>query len=199
MNFFCGIDPGFSGGIAATNDKGTWLRMWDMSVTRAGKKAYNVLDLPKLRGIFNEIKALPGVSVGLENPTTRPHEGAEVSFRFGRQLGNLESMLFCLGLEYTLISPQLWTGRMDLPGKDHAGWATARIDLFNERFPGRESMIRGPRGGLLDGRLDAALIAEFIRQKEYPVSDQLVRGSTEHLANVLSGRGKRRGQLPKFV
>lgn len=99
----------------------------------------------------------------MENPTTRPDEGAERSARFGRQLGVLESFIFLHGFEYTLISPQLWKSRLNLPGKEKDPKSIRASEFFEELYPQHKHLIRGPRGGLLDGPLDALLIAESMR------------------------------------
>lgn len=203
---YCGVDAGFAGAISLMNAAGTVLSVYDMPVKKQGEKAYNALDLDGLRTIIRRIKLMPDVAVGLENPTTRPDEGAERSARFGRQLGTLESFLFLSGFDYFLIAPNLWTGRLGLPGKTTKGWETARTGLFAAHYPDWTALIRGARGGLLDGRLDALLIAHFLRTQGSDglksVREKFGRDSAQMQAYVLGGMSAsgrhRKGMLPRI-
>jgi hypothetical protein len=186
--FYCGIDPGFDGAIALLNSSGSLAYVWDMPTTRqekgknAGRDRTRELDLGSLRDILRGVRSRPGVLVGLENPTTRPGEGSERAARFGRQLGILETMLYMLGFNYRRLAPNLWTGRLGVPGKQANDEAIQIRDrLFRQEYPGHRDLVRGPRGGIKDGRLDAFLIAHYLRQKTEPR-----RG-----ANLLERTGRR--------
>src|SRR5580700_2958142 len=150
---YIGIDPGFSGGFGAILEGG--MHVEDMPLIRkGGGDGYNALDLEAivtyLRG-FNPVS----LRVGLENPTTRPGEGAERCFRFGRQVGNLEAILHTLGINYTLISPVTWTKKLGFPGKQYDNAIAIRAAWLDERYPEAKALYTGPRGGLLDGRIDS--------------------------------------------
>lgn len=163
---YAGIDPGWSGAIGVMNAAGTHVQVWDMPTHWAGKESsYKELDLHELRDILRRLRALPDCVVGLENPTTRPGEGAERSARFGRQLGALEAMLFCLRIPYYRVAPHLWKGRLGLPGKTHPDAARQAGLLFDSFYPRWSSLVRGPREALRDGRCDALLVAHFLRTR----------------------------------
>lgn len=200
---YVGIDPGFSGGIAIINAAGTFVRVFDMPVTDTEKDRQREIDLAGLESVFRNIGHYPDCFAGLEFPTTRPGEGAERSERFGRGKGYLEAFLFLLRFEYARISPQLWKGRLGLPGKDHAGANATCAAMFDKLYPTRSAMIRGPRGGIIDGRLDALLIAHFLRTcGEGGISDvarKYGKGSAELIAAVFKRDGRhRRGMLPNL-
>jgi hypothetical protein len=161
--FFAGIDPGFAGAIAWMNAAGTTLNVRDMPVTAAKKERQREIDLYGLRDVFAHLRRLPDCYVGIEWPTTRPGEGAERCERFGRGKGYLEAFAFLKGLQYAKIAPNLWKGRLGLDGKEHAGANERAAELFEQLYPAHTAIIRGPRGGILDGRLDALMIAHGMR------------------------------------
>lgn len=191
--FYAGVDPGFEGAIALINAAGTTARVWPMPVKRMGGTNYRALDLDKLAEIFREIKKLPSVLWGLENPTTRPDEGAERSARFGRQLGVLESFIYLHGFTYSLIPPATWTGKLGVDGKSREGAQERTAGLWASLYPQYAHLIRGPRNGVLSGPLDACMISHYLRLKDGAILRSATKGSAEHLAAVLAcGPGKRK-------
>lgn len=159
FKYFAGIDPGFTGALAVLSEDGLIARIHDMPVINTG---FNRIDLTTL---YDVLKHLPvNTHVALENPTTRPGEGAERCFRFGRGIGNIEAMLHVSGLRYVLIPPQTWTAYLGVVGKSHDHDCRQRLAYFQGLYPQHESKVIGSRGGVLDGPLDALLIAEYLRR-----------------------------------
>lgn len=159
---FAGIDPGHFGAVAVLSQSGSWAKMWKMP-WKDGE-----YDLDGLKKIFLYLKLLPDCVVGIEWPVAFPDSFANVARdaeNFGRGKGYLEAFAFLMGLEYRRISPQLWKGRLGIPGKTHAGANERAAEKLVSLLPQHASMIRGPRGGLLDGPLDALLIAEACRSE----------------------------------
>jgi hypothetical protein len=192
-SFYAGCDPGFSGAIALLNRSGTTVRVWPMPVTEKDTDRQREINLDGLRDIFRHLRRMPDCAVGIEWPSTRPGEGAERSERFGRGKGYLEAFAFLHRLDYFKLSPAGWKGRLNLPGKEKDPTSRAAAALWEKLYPERSDLIRGPRGGVLDGPLDALLIAEFLRRQSGAVAEQTKRGSVEHLAAVLAmGPGRRR-------
>lgn len=194
-NFYAGIDPGQKGGFAILNTAGTTVRVWDMPLTEAEKDRQKEIDLDGLWAIYKEFKRRPGLALGIEWPTTRPGEGAERSERFGRGKGYLHAFAHLLRLDYYLIAPNLWKGRLGLPGKSDPGATKLAADLLDRFYPDQTDCLRGPRGGLRDGRVDALAIAHFLRTRNYQGMKATVErfgaGSTEAMAMALSG-GRRK-------
>lgn len=192
-SFYAGCDPGFGGAIALLNRAGTTVRVWPMPVTEAAKDRAREFDLDGLRDIFKHLRRMPDVACAIEWPSTRPGEGAERSERFGRGKGYLEAFAFLHGLDYFKLSPAGWKGRLNLPGKEKDPTSKAAAAMWEKLYPAHVGLIRGPRGGVLDGPLDALLIAEFLRRQSGAVAEDAERGSVEHLAAVLTmGPGRRR-------
>jgi len=102
--------------------------------------------------------------VYLEWPQTRPDESPESSKRFGVGLGILEGVFTAFGMPPVRVAPNKWKGRLGLSGKE-SGWQAARLEavaLAEAHVRGLSpSHLRGPRGGLLDGRAEAMLIAWY--------------------------------------
>lgn len=192
--WFVGIDPGFLGAICIMDVGGLSLRFWDMPFTGTGKK--REFNLGKLEAIFRTLKELPQCLVGLEWPTTRPGEGAERCERFGRGKGYLEAMAYCHGLSYQKVPPNLWKGRLGLPGKQVYNANSLAFDLFEKFYQQYRTEVRGPRDGFLDGRCDAALIAHFLRIRSSggmrAVVEQFGKESDQALLLLMTGGRKRK-------
>lgn len=159
---FCGIDPGHHGAIAVVSASGKWARVWKMP-WKDGE-----YDLSGLQIVFRFLKGLPDVAIGIEWPVAFPDSFANVARdaeNFGRGKGYLEAFAFLHNIEYRRISPQLWKGRLGLVGKTHAGANEMAAAKLGELLPAHTGLIRGPRGGLLDGPMDALLIAAAMRSE----------------------------------
>ena len=198
--FYGGIDPGQTGGLGIINAAGTTVRVWDMPLTQAEKDRQKEIDLGPLWQLFSEFKRRPGLVCGLEWPTTRPGEGAERSERFGRGKGLLEAFAFARGLHYVKLPPNLWKGRLGLPGKDDPRAVAKTADILDRTYPAAHDLIRGPRGGLRSGRVDALAIAHFLRglgkNEARTVIEQHGRGSDEAIAFALgAGRKNKRPRI----
>lgn len=165
FDFYAGVDPGFSGGIGLINAAGTTVRVWDMPINDAKRLRKREIDLTELLALFRRLRRYPNLAMGIEWPTTRPGEGAERSERFGRGKGYLHAAAHFVGLNYHFIAPNLWKGRLGLPGKQNTMANPLGAELLDRNYPGIEIPIRGPRGGLKDGRIDALLIAHFLRSR----------------------------------
>jgi hypothetical protein len=158
---YLGIDPGRQGALGVirpgVGGQPAIVQVHDMPDEQ--DRGVNLADLD---AILSHIPA-DGTLACLEWPTARPGEVPDFAMRFGQQCGELRALLWARGYETRLIPPQTWTGRLGLPGKQHAGAVVQRAAMWDQRYPHFMAVIRGPRGGLLDGRIDALLIAEFCR------------------------------------
>lgn len=162
---FIGVDPGFTGAIAVLNRAGTTCRVWPMPVTAGrGREARSrEIDLFTLAMIMRQLRLLPSPHMTIEWPSTRPGEPPEPAERFGRGKGYLHGFAYLMNFSYSLCPPNLWKGKLALPGKwddpnskvTHAWWC--------RKYPAFRGFVTGPRGGVLDGPLDALCIAEYAR------------------------------------
>lgn len=157
-----GIDPGLKGAIGVVGEQGQMLTLWDMPTKRTHARSRSVqVDVAALDAIFRLLPQYPNPIVRLEWPTTRPDESAEASKNFGVGLGNLEALCHAHRLELDKVAPNKWKGDLGLPGKkknrDAGRLACAFCLQWVVDVP--ESLVFGPRGGPLDGRAEALLIA----------------------------------------
>jgi len=196
-----GIDPGFTGALGLVTSTGRCV-VWDMPVLE-GRDALDrqrEINLPRLHDLFVQLRTTTlNLRVGVEWPTTRPGEGAERSERFGRQKGLLEGLLYALRIKYEKLSPQLWKGRLGLPGKTDAQALPLAAKLFDTYYPGYTALIRGPRGGILGGRVEALLIAHYLRVQTLggieALKQEFGTGSVQMQALMLGGGRQRRGRM----
>lgn len=196
--FYAGIDPGFTGALALINAAGTSVRVWDMPTTGKGKQ--REIDLDGLWRVFGTFKKFPDCVLGIEWPTTRPGEGAERSERFGRGKGVLEAFAFARRLPYHKIAPNLWKGRLGLPGKEDREANRKGYELLLRYYPDQApSLLRGPQGGYLSGRIDAVAIAHFLRVQSVSamrtIAEQFGKDSPEAYALILGGGGRRKSTM----
>jgi hypothetical protein len=150
-----GVDPGRTGALALI--EGTALSVWDMPPHGSERGIDVAATADILRGWP------PNTKVALEWNTGRPNEVPDFAFRFGLQTGQLDALCYAMGLQVTHLASNKWTGKLGLPGKSWAGALEQRAALFAGLYPHAEGLIRGPKGGLLDGRLDALLIAHYMK------------------------------------
>lgn len=156
-----GVDPGRTGAIALIRND-TSASVWDMP-----HSDQRGIDLRAVKDIVDEIyKEAPNALVGLEYNTGMTGEMPDLAFRFGLQTGQLEALFYAWGFSVKRISSNLWTGRLGLPGKRQPQAIPQRAAYWDRLYPNHGTMIRGPRGGILDGRLDSLLICHWLRSVE---------------------------------
>lgn len=157
-----GIDPGRSGAIALirSNGRDLTVQCWNMP-SHDGNRG---IDIRAMLAIMDELD--PKALVGLEYNSGRPGETPDFAYRFGLQTGQLEGLFRARGFEVKCISPNLWTGKLGLPGKQHPGAIEQRAAMWDRLYPAYAGLIRGPKGGIHDGPLDALLISHWLRLTE---------------------------------
>jgi hypothetical protein len=188
-----GIDPGKSGAVIVINRAGTVISCRDMPIVDYDKSTGHY-DVGGILTAVQRLVYLPDVCVGVEWPSARVGDGAQRMLNFGIGLGYLEMALHVAGLTYYKLPPQLWKGRLGLPGKTKRGWEEKTEQHCKTYYPDFDE-LRGPRGGFKDGRADALLIAHFLRSRsvggQRAIVEQFGRGSAEAMALLMRGGGKR--------
>jgi hypothetical protein len=92
--------------------------------------------------------------VVVEDVGTRPRQSGTMAF--GRSVGALEHAFHAAKLRVEHIVPTKWKPALKAP-KDKKE-SVARADQL---FPLHRSLFRGPKGGTLDGRAEAAMLALY--------------------------------------
>lgn len=162
---YLGIDPGHSGAIACISAGGQSASVHLMP-TRTRKETKEV-DVTALRDILAPYKTLPHVKVAIEWPNAWPGTFGNVgrdAMIFGRGMGTLDTALQLMGFDYERVTPQAWKGRLGLCGKAGDAKSVQGHLLWQREYPQHAALVLGGRGGLLDGPLDAFLIAHWLRR-----------------------------------
>ena len=151
-----GIDPGLDGAFAVYEvDAGTLL-IWDMPTYEklVNRRARRRLDLVAIHKLF-ETLAMIGVDViWIEDVAGRGNQTGGAQLSYG--VGMLHAFCVAQRLRYETIAPGAWKARLLAPaGKEGS---TQRAEVL---FPKQRALFRGPQGGKLDGRAEAAMIAFY--------------------------------------
>jgi crossover junction endodeoxyribonuclease RuvC len=164
---FIGIDPGLAGAVAALDlhaDGATVLRVHDLPVLTTktkGAKGKSTLDLASLLRLFDSLH-FPALTDGahvhavLEAVSAMPGQGVSSMFSFGRVYGSIEAALAAARIPYDSVTPSVWKRALSIPAAKDG--AVLRADQL---LPASAHLWRGPRGGLMDGRAEAALLAYY--------------------------------------
>lgn len=156
---FLGIDPGSKGAIA----------LLDFSTGEVDFR-----DTPSNLSDINELALWMEFSearvIGLEDVASVPGTSAKSNFTFGRNLGVVETVARFTKLPVDRIRPKAWQKEIGIsvpatlkgaPRKKAIKQTIAK--KCNELYPSAE--ILGPKGGLIDGRSDALMIAHCMALK----------------------------------
>jgi len=91
---------------------------------------------------------------------------AKSNFTFGGMFWRAKTILDCVGLPYELVTPKVWQKAVGVPAKkDRAqiGLKELVATMAHDLYP--SAHLYGPRGGLMDGRSDALMIAHYLKLK----------------------------------
>lgn len=149
-----GIDPGLSGALAFLHPEEAVMHIIDMPIfefetTRARKK----VDPYAISRAFDEMQP---ANVYLEEVNASPQMGTVSAFSFGEGKGILLGVAAARGTPLTQVKPAQWKKQMRVPADKRAAVARA-----SQLFPAVSPLFKGPRGGVFDGRAEAALVALF--------------------------------------
>ena len=143
---YVGIDPGASGCIAVITPQ----------------EAIEFIDF-KTEGLEGYVETLKlyeahELVIGVEKVSAMPKQGVVSMFNFGMRYGEIMGMLESLGLGFSLVRPLQWQRACSVAKKSgKKGIHTAIHRLYPE------AQLKGPKGGLLEGRCDALGIAHYMR------------------------------------
>lgn len=152
-----GIDPGYSGGIAAINGSGDLILLEDMPIIDDGKnRHYNA---PVMSAILQNLSLRDKrIHVMLERSQPMPGQGVTSTLKIGIGYGVWLGIFAGLMIPYSTVRPITWVKKVlnGLPGKGKersvlwVGQNFPEADLIPER-------CRKPK----DGRADAICLAKY--------------------------------------
>lgn len=154
MTCILGIDPGLSGAFAFLDVEAATVRIADMpyfeyETTKTRKKidAYSIVQ---------EFDRQEFHHVYMEEVFSSPQMGVTSAFNFGNGKGIIEGIVAQRGIPLTPVKPARWKKDMKVPADKRAA-----VQRAVQLIPGAASLFKGPKGGLLDGRAEAALLALY--------------------------------------
>lgn len=155
-HYIAGIDPGLEGGIALYNSDNLLAYRTPTVITKfikKGKKSERKdMDVLKCKEILD---AATITHVFIEKVSALPGQGVTGMFRFGQNFGQWEGLVIGLGIEYTLVRPQLWKKHLNLIGAQKHN----SVELAKEIFPNNVTDFKYKTAD--EGRAEASLIAKY--------------------------------------
>lgn len=169
---YAGVDPGLTGAVAVISPDGQ-VRIFDTPVIETvvnGKKRH-VPDEAQMISILEKLLAsiqyaATSIHVVLEKvnampsfgPGGRRTMGAASMFNFGFGYGLWCMALTALKLPHDRVHPATWKARLLRDTNKDDG---AAAQLAGRLYPAADPLLRGPKGGLKMGRVDALLLAHY--------------------------------------
>jgi len=144
---FIGIDPGASGAVCALVP---------------ATKQISFLEPPYDRDTYTKIFATQVthnvriIMIELVSPIRGASAGS--NFKFGYNTGQINAIAEITGIGVDLVRPKAWHKKVGMIKKGNQIKKEV-ASIAHRLYPDAE--IYGPRGGLLDGRSDALMIAHF--------------------------------------
>jgi hypothetical protein len=148
---YVGIDPGKKGAVCLIDFTDTPI-FWDLSKH-------------SIKDIFLSLRAHPRIElVAIEKQHAMPGQGVSSTFTTGFGYGRLIGHLEASRLPYIEVSAREWQKGLKLPKtKSKAQHKKNLYEIASGLYPTAD--FKGPKGGLLDGRSDANLIADWARRR----------------------------------
>lgn len=178
MTLILGIDPGAHGAFALyetttrelidIEDMPSWFHV-------VGKAKRARVDEVRVAEMFAEYHSLGVALCVIEKVGGRPKQSASGGFVFGYSVGLLHMAATIWKIPIEAVAPGTWKQLMGVPGKQKAD-DTAIIQRADQIFPNNRDDWRGPRGGKMVDRAEAAMLAKFGGDTIYPKINELVRG-----------------------
>lgn len=166
-----GIDPGLNGGIGVITPLAYTVHDMPVLTVIAGRKRnkkgimvdvkrekYNIAEVKRMLMQIRDEAHLNNypVEAWLEKSQAMPDQGSVSNFNYGVGFGILQAVVTCLDIPLNLIAPVTWKQKiMAGQGKKK----DAAVYRAQQLFP--SAVLKGPKGGLLDGRAEALLIAQY--------------------------------------
>jgi crossover junction endodeoxyribonuclease RuvC len=155
-----GADPGLTGALAVYDGvKGAILHVCDIPTytTQVGKRVKSKIDVSELLHKVGWMRMQYGAEMAvIEMAGPRPKESVTSAFTSGMGYGFLYMAFSGFRYRLELVTPQTWKHVMRAPKLKTASGKRA-----DELFPDNKHEWRGPRGAVLHGRAEAAMIAKY--------------------------------------
>jgi len=148
MGLAVGIDPGKSGALCALDEN-------------MDPEFHECPGPHSMAGIVRGLllRSSPPVAFYLEKVHAMPRQGVTSMFNFGMNFGQWQGVLAMTGVPVVLVTPAEWQRGLVFKS-DGASPKARALAAARRLFPNCDH-FNGPRGGVKDGRVDAALLAYY--------------------------------------
>ena len=156
MPTFVGIDPGSKGSLCCLDTN-------DLSTVHFLDTPQNANSCAVMRSWLLVWK--PNM-IGLEDIHSIHKVSAKSNFIFGQNFGIIKGVIWTTEIGIDLVQPKAWQKACGISFKPKSASADKKriVEATAQRlYP--SAALHGPRGGLLDGRADALMIAHHIMIK----------------------------------
>lgn len=151
-----GVDPGAAGALAVVEpDTNQLVDVFDVPLRDDGDVDGPAL-LASLGGYASRIQA-----VVFEEQHSRAGNSIRATFTHGDNTGQLKSalrMILPAHADWFFVRPSVWKAALGLSKSKRKS-----VTLAQKTWPASASLFVGPRGGLRDGRAEAALLTQLAR------------------------------------
>lgn len=167
------FDPGLKGAVAVMDaERERVLGIFDMPVAGGCTDPAALTDL--MEGLLSVYQG-EDIQAVIEKQSSRPRQKGVDKTMTG--YGVILGVMAALHLRCEPVSPAAWKRRMKL--SDDKG---ASIAAAGRMFPDRFADLKGPRGGMMDGRAEAMLIAlDYVRHTRGSAGNSSVSASLADL------------------
>lgn len=152
--YFLGIDPGANGAVCVLDP----LNPTPTFVSLSPKLMFFEVQ----QAIWDEVQDAT-VHATLEEVHSLYGMSAKSNFTFGGMFWRAKSLLESMQYPYELVQPKAWQQAVGAPTRKFLGKEMdlkhAIADLAQGYYP--TAQLHGPKGGLMDGRSDALMIAHY--------------------------------------
>jgi len=163
--WYIGVDPGASGSICVLESGNNFYQLQEEplfvsldpnkhTTSEVIQALEDEIDLGHCKAALEEVHSLHGMS-------------AKSNFAFGGMFWRARTILEALYIPYELVQPKVWQKAVGAPTRkflaEEMDLKVAVADMAQGLYP--NAKLHGPRGGLLDGRSDALMIAHYLRLK----------------------------------
>ena len=154
-----GIDNGLKGAVVYIDSETKEIKIIDTPTINL-KRANDAYDIPRMKAILFMFS--PDM-ICLEVAQAMPGQGVVSMFKTGYGYGLWTGMIAGLGLAYETVRPQAW--QKDFFAGKSGDTKVIAYQVCCELYPKIADQLKGPKGGLKDGRCDALLLSEYCRRK----------------------------------
>lgn len=168
MNYYVGIDVGKKGSLCLLSEDCSEIMFYDFPTkdTDIGKYFNDLSEL----FVSKNIKLIV-----MEKVHSMPHQSSQSSFTFGVNNGMWLGFLMYHNhlnkIAYDIVLPQKWMKKHNIYKADGTTTKDKVKAVCQRLYP--KAHIFGSKGGYMDGRGDALLIADFARMSRIGKSDNV--------------------------